>query len=56
MTVQIKLDTADFTIFRRPDGRIGAYISGATEDVELDLAPDVAQDLMVQLVDPDPED
>jgi hypothetical protein len=52
-TIRITLDTSDFYVEARPDGRVFVQIDSAYHSVELDLAPGVALDLAGELVDPD---
>ena len=52
-TARIRLETSDFTVERRPDGRIHLFVSGERDDAEIDMDPGVAMDLLMQLANPE---
>ena len=49
----LRLDTSDFSVERRTDGRINVMVYGGHADVELDLDPGVAEDLVASLLNPE---
>lgn len=50
----VRLDTSDFSVESRPDGRVNAMIYAPEGDaIELDLDPGVARDLALALLDPE---
>jgi hypothetical protein len=53
MIVKLKLETSDFTVEQLAEGRVGVFISGDGDYIELDLHPGVAQDLMLALLEPE---